>query len=105
MTDEADRFHAVPPNVDPETGVPLAPSNTQTWTSVFADEMLAVGNDRHDVVATTAAMLIPVGLHRLPRRTLTASSTSASPSSTQRPVQQGWPLAGCTRLWRCTRRS
>ena len=64
MTDEADRFHAVPPNVDPETGVPLAPSNTQTWTSVFADEMLAVGNDRHDVVATTAAMLIPVGLHR-----------------------------------------
>ena len=63
MTDEADRFHAVPPNIDPETGVPLAASDAVTWGGVFADEMLAVGHDRHDVVATTAAMLIPVGLH------------------------------------------
>ena len=64
MTDEADRFHAVPPNIDPETGVPLAASDAVTWTSIFADEMLAVAGERHDVVATTAAMLIPVGLHR-----------------------------------------
>ncbi len=63
MTDEADRFHAVPPNIDPETGVPLAASDAITWGGVFADEMLEVGHDRHDVVATTAAMLIPVGLH------------------------------------------
>lgn len=64
MTDEADRFHAVPANIDPETGVPLAPSSAITWTAVFADEMLEVAGERHDVVATTASMLIPVGLHR-----------------------------------------
>jgi len=64
LSDEADRFHAVPANIDPETGVPLAASDAVTWTSVFADEMLAVADERHDVVATTAAMLIPVGLHR-----------------------------------------
>ena len=63
LSDEADRFHAVPANIDPETGVPLAASDALTWTSVFADEMLAVADERHDVVATTAAMLIPVGLH------------------------------------------
>ncbi len=63
LSDEADRFHAVPANIDPETGVPLAASDAVTWTSVFADEMLAVADERHDVVATTAAMLIPVGLH------------------------------------------
>ena len=64
LSDEADRFHAVPANIDPETGVPLAASDAVTWTSVFADEMLTVAGDRHDVVATTASMLIPVGLHR-----------------------------------------
>jgi len=64
MTDDADRFHAVPPNIDPETGVPLAASSAVTWTSVFADEMLCLAGERHDVVATTAAMLIPVGLHK-----------------------------------------
>ena len=63
LSDEADRFHAVPANIDPETGVPLAASDALTWTSVFANEMLAVADERHDVVATTAAMLIPVGLH------------------------------------------
>ncbi len=64
LSDEVDRFHAVPPNIDPETGVPLAASDATTWTAVFADEMLAIAGERHDVVATTAAMLIPVGLHR-----------------------------------------
>ena len=64
LSDEADRFHAGPANIDPETGVPLAASDAVTWTSVFADEMLTVAGDRHDVVATTASMLIPVGLHR-----------------------------------------
>ncbi|HEX8496389.1 MAG TPA: transketolase C-terminal domain-containing protein, partial [Actinomycetales bacterium] len=64
IADEDDRFHAVPPNIDPETGVPLAPSDAATWTAVFADEMLAIADERPDVVATTAAMMIPVGLHR-----------------------------------------
>jgi 1-deoxy-D-xylulose-5-phosphate synthase len=62
LTDEADRFHAVGV-IDPETGTPIASSGT-AWTSVFADEMVQVADERPDVVATTAAMLIPVGLHR-----------------------------------------
>src|SRR5919112_323368 len=62
LTDEADRFHAVGV-IDPETGTPIASSGT-AWTSVFADEMVRVADERPDVVATTAAMLIPVGLHR-----------------------------------------
>jgi 1-deoxy-D-xylulose-5-phosphate synthase len=62
LTDEADRFHAVGV-IDPETGTPIASSGT-AWTSVFADEMVRLADERPDVVATTAAMLIPVGLHR-----------------------------------------
>src|SRR3954451_12794541 len=62
LTDEADRFHAVGV-IDPETGAPVASSGT-AWTSVFADEMLRVAGERPDVVAMTASMLIPVGLHR-----------------------------------------
>jgi 1-deoxy-D-xylulose-5-phosphate synthase len=60
--DDADRFHAVGV-IDPETGQPLASAGT-SWTSVFADEMVQVGSRRSDVVGITAAMLIPVGLHR-----------------------------------------
>ena len=63
--DEADQFHAVGV-IDPETGQPLAPSGT-SWTAVFADEMLAVGAERPDVVGITAAMLQPVGLDRFAR--------------------------------------
>ncbi|MFB6890737.1 1-deoxy-D-xylulose-5-phosphate synthase [Kitasatospora sp. NPDC056327] len=59
--DEADRFHAVNP-IDPYTCLPISPSAGVSWTSVFGDEMLAVGADRPDVVAITAAMLQPVGL-------------------------------------------
>ncbi len=58
--DEADQFHAVGV-IDPETGQPLAPSGT-SWGAVFADEMVAVGAQRPDVVGITAAMLQPVGL-------------------------------------------
>ncbi len=65
IADEDDRFHAVPPNTDPETGVPLAASDAATWTGLFADEMVAIADERPDVVATTAAMMIPVGLHKL----------------------------------------
>jgi 1-deoxy-D-xylulose-5-phosphate synthase len=62
LTDEADRFHAVPV-IDPETGMARSTS-AQSWTDVFAEEVLAVARERTDVVATTAAMMIPVGLHR-----------------------------------------
>jgi 1-deoxy-D-xylulose-5-phosphate synthase len=61
--DEADRFHGVGV-IDPATGTPLK-SGGQSWTSVFADEILAIAHERPDVVGVTAAMLIPVGLHRL----------------------------------------
>jgi len=58
--DVADRFHAVG-QIHPETGLPLAPSRFG-WTGVFADEIVAIGRHRRDVVAITAAMLQPVGL-------------------------------------------
>ncbi|SDD04880.1 1-deoxy-D-xylulose-5-phosphate synthase [Sanguibacter gelidistatuariae] len=58
--DVADRFHAVG-QIHPETGLPVAPSRFG-WTKVFADEIVAIGHARPDVVAITAAMLAPVGL-------------------------------------------
>ncbi|MFW7415258.1 1-deoxy-D-xylulose-5-phosphate synthase [Demequina sp. SO4-18] len=60
MEDVADRFHAVG-RIHPETGLPVKPSRFG-WTKVFAEEILAVGRERDDVVALTAAMLAPVGL-------------------------------------------
>ncbi|HST83486.1 MAG TPA: 1-deoxy-D-xylulose-5-phosphate synthase [Kineosporiaceae bacterium] len=67
LNDEADQFHAVGV-IDPVTGVPLKSSAGQSWTSVFADEILSVATERPDVVGITAAMLIPVGLHRFAER-------------------------------------
>jgi 1-deoxy-D-xylulose-5-phosphate synthase len=64
--DEADRFHATG-IIDPETGRPVAAAG-RSWTGVFADEMLRIGERRPDVVGITAAMLIPVGLHRFAER-------------------------------------
>ena len=58
--DDADRFHAVG-KIHPETGLPIEPSRFG-WTSVFADEILAAGAEREDIVGITAAMLDPVGL-------------------------------------------
>jgi len=60
--DEADRFHGVGV-IDPETGVPVG-NGGPTWTGVFADELVAIGARRPDVVAITAAMLGPTGLDR-----------------------------------------
>jgi 1-deoxy-D-xylulose-5-phosphate synthase len=60
--DDADRFHSVRA-IDPRSGRPLSVPPAD-WTSVFGDEMLAVGVTRPDVVAITAAMLIPTGLDR-----------------------------------------
>lgn len=62
LQDEADRFHAVG-KIHPDTGLPIASSGAD-WTSVFADEMVALGKEREDIVAITAAMLQPVGLDR-----------------------------------------
>ncbi|MFG2755928.1 1-deoxy-D-xylulose-5-phosphate synthase [Streptomyces wuyuanensis] len=61
LEDEADRFHTVGA-MDPATCLPLAPAGAPSWTSVFGDELAAIGAERPDVVAITAAMLHPVGL-------------------------------------------
>ena len=62
INDQAEKFHAVGP-VDPETGESLA-SSGKTWTSIFSDELLAIGRERPELVAITAAMLGPTGLDK-----------------------------------------
>jgi 1-deoxy-D-xylulose-5-phosphate synthase len=62
VDDEADQFHSVSV-IDPATGTPVSTSGP-TWTDAFAEQMVALGRDRDDVVAVTAAMLRPVGLWR-----------------------------------------
>ena len=64
--DAADHFHGIGV-IDPETGQPVSTSGT-AWTSVFAEEMVAIGQERPEVVGITAAMLIPVGLDRFAQR-------------------------------------
>ncbi|WP_106431350.1 1-deoxy-D-xylulose-5-phosphate synthase [Streptomyces sulphureus] len=59
--DEADQFHSVPV-IHPDTGLPVSSSGAD-WTSVFSDEMVRLGRERRDIVAITAAMMRPVGLH------------------------------------------
>ncbi|CAB4667677.1 MAG: 1-deoxy-D-xylulose-5-phosphate synthase [Actinobacteria bacterium] len=72
LDDEAEKFHAVGV-VDPVTGIPVKPSGT-SWTSVFSKEIVAIGKERPDVVALTAAMLGPTGLEgfqkNFPHRTI-----------------------------------
>jgi 1-deoxy-D-xylulose-5-phosphate synthase len=60
--DVADNFHGIGV-IDPETGQPIS-SSGPSWTSVFADEIVAIGRERPDVVGVTAAMQIPVGLDK-----------------------------------------
>lgn len=63
---EADRFHAVD-RINPETGLPLQVKG-RIWTDEFSDALVEIGAERPDVVAITAAMLIPVGLEQFRRR-------------------------------------
>ncbi len=56
-----DCFHGVSV-IDSVTGKPVGAS-ARTWTHAFSDEMVALGAERSDLVAVTAAMLMPVGLH------------------------------------------
>ncbi|TFD67455.1 1-deoxy-D-xylulose-5-phosphate synthase [Cryobacterium sp. Hb1] len=67
VKDIADQFHAVG-QIDPETGESVEESGAASWTSVFADELLqlAIGNER--IVGITAAMLRPIGLHKMAER-------------------------------------
>lgn len=72
IADEAEKFHAVG-IVDPETGIPVTNGGTQ-WTKVFSEELVAVGKERLDIVAMTAAMMGPTGLDEFqklfPHRTI-----------------------------------
>jgi 1-deoxy-D-xylulose-5-phosphate synthase len=58
---QADNLHSPSGAFDPETGELLASAAT-IWTDVFRDELEAIGSERPDVVAITAAMLHPTGL-------------------------------------------
>ncbi|HSL06428.1 MAG TPA: 1-deoxy-D-xylulose-5-phosphate synthase [Pseudonocardiaceae bacterium] len=58
--DETDCLHTVGV-IDPSTGC-LRSAGEPTWTSVFAEEITAIGADRDDVVCLTAAMQHPTGL-------------------------------------------
>lgn len=53
--DDTDHLHTVGV-IDPSTGRPRYPGKP-TWTSVFAEEITAIGAQRADVVCVTAAML------------------------------------------------
>jgi 1-deoxy-D-xylulose-5-phosphate synthase len=56
-----DHFHAVG-RIDESTGESLAGTVRPSWTDVFAEELVRIGQERTDVVAVTAAMLHPTGL-------------------------------------------
>ena len=60
---EEDRFHTVG-KIDALTGEALGGSVGQTLTEVFSEELLRLGSTDERVVAITAAMLYPTGLHR-----------------------------------------
>ncbi|MGZ4489323.1 MAG: 1-deoxy-D-xylulose-5-phosphate synthase [Nocardioidaceae bacterium] len=56
----ADQFHSPGP-FDAVTGVETPKG--RIWTDIFAEEMVALGGERQDIVGITAAMMHPVGLH------------------------------------------
>jgi 1-deoxy-D-xylulose-5-phosphate synthase len=72
LDDDAEKFHAVGV-IDPDSGLPIKDVGN-TWTKIFGSEMVAIGEERCDVVAITAAMLGPTGLvefrNRFPDRTI-----------------------------------
>jgi 1-deoxy-D-xylulose-5-phosphate synthase len=58
-----DQFHTVG-KIDELTGEPLSNSTGRTWTDVFGEELVRLGRRDDRLVAITAAMLYPTGLHR-----------------------------------------
>jgi 1-deoxy-D-xylulose-5-phosphate synthase len=61
MLNEDDQFHAVG-KIDPTTGESLEISGGTSWTNIFRDEIVAIADEREDIVGITGAMMIPVGL-------------------------------------------
>jgi 1-deoxy-D-xylulose-5-phosphate synthase len=64
--DEADQMHQSG-GFDPATGL-ARPSSGKSWTKVFGEEIVAIGEQRDDIVAITAAMCDPTGLGAFRRR-------------------------------------
>jgi 1-deoxy-D-xylulose-5-phosphate synthase len=60
---EEDRFHAVG-KINAKTGEAVGGPSGQHWTDVFSEELLRLGSTDERVVAITAAMVYPTGLHR-----------------------------------------
>jgi 1-deoxy-D-xylulose-5-phosphate synthase len=60
---EEDRFHAVG-KINATTGEAIGGSAGQMWTELFSEELLRLGSADERVVAITAAMMYPTGLHR-----------------------------------------
>jgi 1-deoxy-D-xylulose-5-phosphate synthase len=60
---EEDRFHAVG-KINATTGEAIGGSAGPMWTELFSEELLRLGSADERVVAITAAMVYPTGLHR-----------------------------------------
>jgi 1-deoxy-D-xylulose-5-phosphate synthase len=60
---EEDRFHAVG-KINAKTGEAVGGAAGQTWTDLFSEELLQLGSADERIVAITAAMVYPTGLHR-----------------------------------------
>ncbi|MDH6255443.1 1-deoxy-D-xylulose-5-phosphate synthase [Aurantimicrobium minutum] len=67
LRDLDDQFHAVG-KIDPATGKALSSSSAVGWTDVFGDELVAQAEHNDKIVAITAAMLRPTGLHKMLER-------------------------------------
>ncbi|MEV6812245.1 1-deoxy-D-xylulose-5-phosphate synthase [Micromonospora sp. NPDC051296] len=65
--DEADCLHGPGGAFDVETGQLVAAPSVK-WTHVFADELVAIADERPDVVGITAAMAEPTGIAKLARK-------------------------------------
>jgi len=60
---EEDHFHAVG-KINATTGEAVGDVGGQTWTDLFSEELVRLGSSDERVVAITAAMVYPTGLHR-----------------------------------------
>lgn len=65
--DDADCLHGPSSAFDVETGKLLAAPSVK-WTHVFAEELVAIADERPDVVGITAAMAEPTGISALARK-------------------------------------
>ncbi len=63
---QEDHFHAVG-KINATTGEAIGGHSGQTWTELFSDELLRLGSQDERIVAITAAMVYPTGLHRFAR--------------------------------------